>query len=82
MLICASLSNANRYPRTHTMFKLLIVALFATATATSAWKYMSPDHACVDNTLRLTCTFPRMTSYDKAFTMAASLPACRKGIYD
>jgi hypothetical protein len=53
------------------MFKLLIVALFATATATSAWKYMSPDHACVDNTLRLTCTFPRMTSYDKAFTMAA-----------
>jgi hypothetical protein len=63
------------------MFKLLI-ALVATASASSAWKYMSPDHACVDNELRLTCTFPRMTSYDKAFTMAASLPACRKGLYD
>eukprot|EP00935_MAST-01C_sp_MAST-1C-sp1_P002527 g2527.t1 len=64
------------------MFKLALVCVLAVASATEAWQFMSPDHACVDNKLRLTCTFPLSTTYDKAFTMAASLPKCRSGVYD
>jgi hypothetical protein len=62
--------------------KLMIAAMLGLASADSSWQYMNPAHACIDSRMRLTCTFPSKTSYDKAYTMAASLPACTAGVYD
>jgi len=62
-----------------------IAALVGAATAMPAdWNYMAQSTACLDleDGRHLTCALPTHTSYDKAFTMAASLPACSKTSYD
>ena len=61
-----------------------LLALVASASAAD-WRYMSSSTACIDKSTAsaqgksLTCALPTHTSYDKAFTMAASLPACDSG---
>ena len=57
-----------------------LLALVASASAAD-WRYMSSSTACIDKSTstHLTCALPTHTSYDKAFTMAASLPACDSG---
>ena len=57
-----------------------LLALVASASAAD-WRYMSSSTACIDKSTstHLTCALPTHTSYDKAFTMAASLPACNSG---
>merc|ERR1711968_121323 len=49
------------------------------------WNYMSQSTACIDTQFAgstLTCALPTHTSYDKAYTMAASLPKCTANSYD
>ena len=49
------------------------------ATATASWSSMDPSSACLDDSLSsafMTCALPAHTTYNKAFQLAASLPAC------
>ena len=62
-----------------------IATLVGSAAAMPAdWNYMAQSTACLDlqGGRRLTCALPTHTSYDKAFTMAASLPSCTATSYD
>ena len=64
----------------------LFACAVVSASAVSAdWNYMSQSTACIDTQFEgstLTCALPTHTSYDKAYTMAASLPKCTANSYD
>ena len=64
----------------------LFACAVVSASAVSAdWNYMSQSTACIDTQFAgstLTCALPTHTSYDKAYTMAASLPKCTANSYD
>ena len=66
---------------------LFAYAVVSASAVSADWNYMSQSTACIDTQFAgsgstLTCALPTHTSYDKAYTMAASLPACTANSYD
>merc|ERR1711924_343392 len=53
----------------------------ATATAASDWSAMESSTACLDDRHTtgnfMTCALPAHTTFNRAFSLAASLPSCK-----
>jgi hypothetical protein len=62
------------------MRSFTVACVLALATAAPAWHNTDEKTACYDATTKMTCAFPSGTTYDKAFSMAASLAACPNGV--